>query len=162
MVRLLILLIAFGGEPADDWSSFKKAKPACPTWSSFGCKTVGAKPKLRPRKVIASKPMKRRVIILTSESCGPCQALKKELAILKDHGWLIGDGPENHVQTIDVDEHDEAIVKWKVEWLPTCVQIYEEKELRRKVGAIDRWELGKLYFAVDPAKDAPEKPKSKD
>ena len=86
------------------------------------------------RKVPA--PRKFRVLVLTADWCGPCQQLKSRFDWLRSGGWTIGVTPDNHVQTIDVDQQPEAWSRYAQagQGMPLAVAIDGDRILGRISG----------------------------
>ena len=87
----------------------------------------------KAEQVEIRKPVERsrRILLLTAGWCEPCKVLKGSFPWLRKSGWLIGPGPDSHIQLIDVDERPELWEKWRgrSEGIPLAVLIEDGKKL---------------------------------
>ena len=75
------------------------------------------------------KPMETRIILEISDNCGPCEyVVNKKLPVLEAAGWSIGEGPENHIQVVNVTGTDHGPT-------PTWNLIHHGKEFAELVGS---------------------------
>lgn len=111
------------------------------------------------------KPMSRKEMwVLSSESCGPCRLLHKELERLKKRGWKVdfaGDLSSNdkfHIRVIDLDKFEGVPDFFFTKYdgteglnLPTTV-VWEDYKLNRSkttVGFMDVFAIDKLWGKKD-------------
>jgi hypothetical protein len=73
--------------------------------------------------------MQTRIILEISDKCGPCEfVLKNQIPILEKSGWTVGEGPENHVQIVNVTGTDHGPT-------PTWNLIHHGKEFAELAGS---------------------------
>lgn len=103
-------------------------------------------------RISEPRKQRRRILVFTASWCAPCRRFREEIAPkLRAEDWKIGTGPNNHLQYVDVSSG----LPEGIEALPTFVLIEDGRELRRRVGELDQWEIGELY------KGYSEKPREK-
>lgn len=77
-------------------------------------------------------PRPRRVLMFTAKWCGPCGAAKTETAAaVKQRGWTMGEGPENHVQVVDFDSNPELARRHAIRFVPWLVLLQDGREIAR-------------------------------
>ena len=88
----------------------------------------------KPQKPV---PRPNRVVFIVAKDCDDCT---RELARLRQpggefegmrsRGWLIGDGPENHVQIVDRDAVPDLVAKLKVTDFPVVAGLENGDAIR--------------------------------
>lgn len=78
-----------------------------------------------PQKTRDPAPRPNRVVFIIAKDCDDCHRelarLRKpggEFEAMQSRGWLIGEGPENHVQIVDREKVPELVAKLKVTDFP--------------------------------------------
>lgn len=119
--------------------------------------------------ISAAEPTETRVLIIVDQNCERCvqelTRLRKsggEFEALQARGWLIGDGPENHIQIVDRREVAELVEQLKVREFPTVACVSHGEIVRSfKEGCttpLDAWTFGWLFYGKNdrPASSIPE------
>jgi hypothetical protein len=118
----------------------------------------------------AFAPRNPRVLFITKKGCVRCARelarLRKpggDFAAMKTRGWMIGEGPENHVQIVDRDAIPELVEELEVREFPTVACVNDGEIVRSfKHGCttpLDAWTFGFLLKGKDerPPGSMPEK-----
>lgn len=81
-----------------------------------------------------------KVLKFSASWCGPCKMLSMTIAGIKDE-------IPYPVEEIDIDENTELAQKYGIRGVPTLVLVNEDKEVKRKVGALTAPEL-KQFLSI--------------
>jgi len=73
------------------------------------------------------KPRESRVLIFTAKYCPHCHKIADGddgfRKWLVDAGWSVGDGPENHIQIVDVEQRADLQERYKIESIPCMIRL---------------------------------------
>ncbi len=135
---------------------------AAPTDTAATPKDAATKPDATKPAAKADAPKGRnpRVFFIVKKGSKQCEEILTKLRApggdfenMRAGGWLIGDGPDNHVQIVDCDAVPDLVKKLKVSEFP-AVACVDKGELVRyfKSGCttpLDCWTLGFLATGTD-------------
>jgi thioredoxin 1 len=82
----------------------------------------------------------KKVLKFEASWCEPCKMLTRTLS------HITTDIP---IEVVDIDQNRDIAIKYGVRGVPTLIMLEDDKEVRRKVGALMRPELER--FLNDPA-----------
>lgn len=106
------------------------------------------------------KPRNPRVLFITAERCGDCEAVLARLQraggdfeTMKKAGWKVGSGPDNHIQIVDRGAVSDLVEKLGVRDFPTVACISDGEIVRAfQQGCttpLDSWTLSWLMKGQD-------------
>lgn len=81
-----------------------------------------------------------KILKFSASWCGPCKMLSMTMAGIKDQ-------IPYPVEEIDIDENTELAQKYSIRGVPTLVLVNDDKEVKRKVGALTAPEL-KAFLSI--------------
>ncbi len=138
--------------PTDDGFALAKARAAV----AFAAAEVAAsraddaspspEPERPAEPVAEERPVhRRRLLYFTAAWCPACRRNEPTFAALAAAGWRIGSGEEGHIQTIDLDARPDLAARYGVRSVPTWVLTDAGRELRRRVGVLAPFAVGRLF-----------------
>ncbi|MGC1276107.1 MAG: thioredoxin family protein [Planctomycetaceae bacterium] len=117
------------------------ARVPCECGAACRCEPSSATSEERP----GSTARRKRLLCFSATWCASCRANEAALSALADRGWRIGPGEDNHIQTIDVDEHPDMQARYAVTAVPTWMLIDDGTIVHRRCGILDPFEVGRLF-----------------
>ena len=101
----------------------------------------------------ASLPTKK-LLVFTATWCGPCKTVYNPdnpegttISELEKVGWKVGNGPENHIQMVDVDENPELFQRYGLTHVPSFVLIRNGELVSKEVGSRTASQVADWYNA---------------
>ena len=89
-----------------------------------------------------------RILYFGARSCPACRVAEESLERLAEAGWRVGPEPDNHIQTfmIDASKHEQSVAQdFNIESVPTWIRWENGRELVRRIGPLDPFEIGRLF-----------------
>jgi len=101
------------------------------------------------RELTSSEPpsRRRRLLYFTATWCSTCRENEPTLAALAAAGWSIGTSDRDHIQIVDVDASPSVVKQLGIEAVPVWVLVDDDVVIRRAVGVLDPFAVGKMFEA---------------
>lgn len=108
-----------------------------------------------PARTLAPAARPTRVLFITEKGCEACEReltrLRKaggEFEAMRGRGWLIGEGPENHLQIVDREQIADLVQKLNVKTFPVVAGLEKGEAVRSFqhgcTTPLDAWTFGWL------------------